>query len=719
MGITLASLTDRSTYFEVVDSGPPSTSGPAPASLSSTSAAVARLTVSFAGALALILVVTQGRNPRILVVASLVVYGIVATLWTRAQYAESLDGTLTVLRKGFVYGLLALGALGLAGGAGLVLLRGSEPDADLSGFASVAHSRIAGTAIVIGVLLLYLGAGFLIVRHRAHIGADPSAGSPRALAVRTAVMVVSVATGLALLGHAPNLVSGLLVLAGLLGFPYTVSLASEHAIRAFARPTATRSRVWFSCAGAGLLIGGTVVVGILGNTWLPVVVMIALALLILAIVSATLADIAVVLAAVVLLGLTPVQDRKLDEALTRPGEAIVALGDSYMSGEGASTYIAGTDEGGANECRRASTAWPVLASQTPPFHGLVFLACSGAVSFNVRERTQGLLPEVRPQTDEGGTQLQQYRDRYAAEVPSPALVVMSLGGNDAGFASIGLTCLAPHECDDILPTTLGSPQSLALVRNRLRQAYADVRATFEQTPVAVIPYPDPIALTEEAGDAPRARRCPQADLGDGDITFIRAFLADLNRVVAEVAAEFGFYYVAPMVTALKDQHLQLCDPENNGRPGLNFIGVRSVNGLAQQRFKPTNWHHNSLHPNERGHAAMNVAFRRWLADEEARTSPADPTRAVNLQTPQERLAAVAASPVSETDLVADLVPDPGRAYDQDDPLGFEEESTDWTLQQVGSFGLARGAFVLAVVLGAWLIGVTFFGWRRRVHADSP
>jgi hypothetical protein len=47
-----------------------------------------------------------------------------------------------------------------------------------------------------------------------------------------------------------------------------------------------------------------------------------------------------------------------------PGAKIVALGDSFISGEGAvgSAYLPGTNVVGSNECRRAKTAYPQLVA---------------------------------------------------------------------------------------------------------------------------------------------------------------------------------------------------------------------------------------------------------------------------------------------------------------------------------------------------------------------
>ena len=70
---------------------------------------------------------------------------------------------------------------------------------------------------------------------------------------------------------------------------------------------------------------------------------------------------------------------------------VVAIGDSYMSGEGAGTFYQETDRPGADLCHRAPTAWPVrvtdaLRSRLPAGYesvSLTFVACSGAQTMNV------------------------------------------------------------------------------------------------------------------------------------------------------------------------------------------------------------------------------------------------------------------------------------------------------------------------------------------------
>lgn len=121
------------------------------------------------------------------------------------------------------------------------------------------------------------------------------------------------------------------------------------------------------------------------------------------------------------------------------------MGRLNIAGEGAKAFYAGTDEGGKNECHRANTAYPVLATTDPEegkhFDELTFLACAGALTDNVvaPSGTVG-----HPQGDEPGTQVEQYA-QVLKDHPgfTPALGIVMLGGNDAGFSNIGQICLAP------------------------------------------------------------------------------------------------------------------------------------------------------------------------------------------------------------------------------------------------------------------------------------
>jgi hypothetical protein len=459
--------------------------------------------------------------------------------------------------------------------------------------------------------------------------------------------------------------------------PLGLNLASEGALLRL-RSAPRRAHRLVALAGAVCLGGVALLIGLRSDAWLAVALgVLALLVLMFAVASDSHADVALVLILLAMLGAAPPQ-RDLPPRLT-PGEspgAVLVLGDSYTSGEGAKEYFAGTNSAGGNQCRRAPTAWaPRLAETGEPFQKVTFLACSGARSYNVVSRDDD--PAARGQHGEP-TQLDQLR---AWPQFRPDLVVVGLGGNDAGFATIGETCLAPGDC---------STQGELFVRNlpRVRAALVATLRSVTQSPAlqgvpgVVVPYPQPIADRSTCGDTP---------LTDRERAFIRDFVSRLNQALRAAAVEVGFAYAAPVEQALERDHLQLCDPA--GAAGINVIDLESVDGLPRQRFNPLNWLHNSLHPNARGHAAVASAFQAWAS---ANSAP---------------------EPVAEQQVL------PGVADDPDPPCSISGNSDEpscqsitrsWILGQLG--GLWPWALVaLLACLGAWMTAVGVLG---RPHPDQ-
>ena len=86
-----------------------------------------------------------------------------------------------------------------------------------------------------------------------------------------------------------------------------------------------------------------------------------------------------VLASVTLWVIADRDDHSPPEAISHGTGTIVALGDSYASGEGARLFFPGTDVTGGNNCRRSSNGYAYRGAQALG-QRLVFLACSGALS---------------------------------------------------------------------------------------------------------------------------------------------------------------------------------------------------------------------------------------------------------------------------------------------------------------------------------------------------
>ncbi len=317
----------------------------------------------------------------------------------------------------------------------------------------------------------------------------------------------------------------------------------------------------------------------------------------------------------------------------------VVLGDSYISGEGGTEYITGTNTATedtaehVNTCRQAITAWPfVLAGRANSQPGLshvpsrvLFLGCSGAVTENLHTEPRASGTKVH-----GPAELAQLVDRRAeGDLGRPEFVVVSVGGNDAGFGDIGAACVGPGDCTEIGqqflgderrhaadqpvtgPPGAGRAESLSYISDDLDAAFDRIEAVLddvvdetggEPIPVIVIPYPVPVKDTGPC----------KAVLLDGDErVFVNQFVRELNATNKAAAARHGFLFMDTMQDALVSQGIPLCG-SSGGSAGLNFIGLNPQGGSIRQRMDPSSWKHNSLHPNDTGHAAMATAAETWF-----------------------------------------------------------------------------------------------------------
>ncbi|KQR17354.1 SGNH/GDSL hydrolase family protein [Cellulomonas sp. Leaf334] len=190
----------------------------------------------------------------------------------------------------------------------------------------------------------------------------------------------------------------------------------------------------------------------------------------------------------------------LDE---KPKDVVVALGDSYSSGEGAAQYYAETDTHGSdprytNACHRSPLTWSRMmtlpGSSTPvgqradawdPALDYHLLACSGAYTWDV-------------DYDERYGELGQLERGFVDE--STTLVTLSIGGNDAGFSEVLLECAGPwnivHPNCEVLPlpgeTNFRSELEAKIattVRTRVKDTLVKIRGEGPNADVMLMGYP--------------------------------------------------------------------------------------------------------------------------------------------------------------------------------------------------------------------------------------
>ncbi len=151
---------------------------------------------------------------------------------------------------------------------------------------------------------------------------------------------------------------------------------------------------------------------------------------------------------------------------SKPRHFVVALGDSYSSGEGSGDYTRVSDQYGddgpelRNSCRRSPNAWSQKAT-IPGAPGTIaslaadhntaidaqFMACSGARAHNV------MSPSLVPNGQWQGKQVEgQYGEISQIDQGSinanTTAVMFSIGGNDARFTKVATACVTALECGD-------------------------------------------------------------------------------------------------------------------------------------------------------------------------------------------------------------------------------------------------------------------------------
>ncbi|HWS36234.1 MAG TPA: SGNH/GDSL hydrolase family protein [Actinoplanes sp.] len=215
-----------------------------------------------------------------------------------------------------------------------------------------------------------------------------------------------------------------------------------------------------------------------------------------------------------------------------------ALGDSYSSGVGAS--------GQSGSCLRSNNAYgPLWAAANSPA-SFQFLACSGATTDDVRN-TQ--IPALSSGAD---------------------LISITIGGNDAGFASTLITCWTTTDANCVSKVNAGKTYVANTLPGKLDATYAAIKAKAPGAKVVVLSYPL-IYATPATGCALSTAK--QAAINDGARV--------LDEKIKERAAAAGFVY-----SEVRDDFSghEICSPD----PYLNGFTL-----IPAQ---------NSYHPNNKGYA---------------------------------------------------------------------------------------------------------------------
>jgi lysophospholipase L1-like esterase len=337
---------------------------------------------------------------------------------------------------------------------------------------------------------------------------------------------------------------------------------------------------------------------------------------------------------------------------------------------------------------------------------VALVACSGASTENfVTSRQHAGEPIGYPDGrriagfDDGLPQIQDYDwlwQHQAKPQPFvPKMVFVTIGANDAGFGGIGQTCVEPGNCAQIGQVFLNELAGVGTTS--LLPAYDQIRKEFGgKAPIVVVPYAVPIS----------DKTCRYSPLSADEHKFLNAYAFELDRMIERDAKAEGFYYVSNMPDALRGE--RICDVSPR-KAGVNFVAANPVDGTAEETIDPSNWFHNSLHPNARGHVLLAAAVTAWInghGNTALQPSPASPP-------------AVQPKPF-EARTLEDIMGPSFRSCRQPDPKLRPDlcarTSARWSDLHLRSMLASVSLPLLAVVAGSWLVWLVVLQRLRVLRA---
>ena len=273
----------------------------------------------------------------------------------------------------------------------------------------------------------------------------------------------------------------------------------------------------------------------------------------------------------------------------QPPTAVVVLGDSAASGEGAGDYEPGTRGENGNWCHRSVHAY---VHRTGLAQTSVNLACSGADSTNVR------FGQAVHHTE--GSQAERLVE--VARSNRVTTVIVQVGANDdAALIDTGIACIRalidPREppCRETLDPLV--PQRMAATGAKVETAVQDVREAMRRAgytdsgyQLVLASYASPV--TEHMLPVPVAQGCPftRPDAAWGRTVLFPALSAAIQRAADATGARFldltrateGFEACTKPLREAEWQRRITVDPQALVYGGLDAVGYH----LAQESFHP-------------------------------------------------------------------------------------------------------------------------------------
>lgn len=281
----------------------------------------------------------------------------------------------------------------------------------------------------------------------------------------------------------------------------------------------------------------------------------------------------------------------------------LGLGDSYTSGEGAFDYLDGTDRP-ENMCHLSIRSYPLLiANDLFSSAGAHSVACSGAVINDVASTSESYKGQVR-----GALDFKHLREEnpvllntiYANYTPGfiaqnrfvnkyqPAIITVSVGGDDIGFGKILEQCVGLHisvnrSDNDCFNTYEDRLEILQLINRTSKHWLAMFKQLRSQAPASaiyVIGYPQ-IAL--DSGNC-----ALNVHLSKAELEFGTELINHLNEAIMQASkqAEVNFVDISRALNGHRMCETDSSDVAVNGLTAGKDAGIFGINVLGKESYHP-------------------------------------------------------------------------------------------------------------------------------------
>ncbi len=281
---------------------------------------------------------------------------------------------------------------------------------------------------------------------------------------------------------------------------------------------------------------------------------------------------------------------------------ILALGDSYISGEGAHNYKWGAvpqyDTNSAqNKCHTSWDSYPYILGKRLAYT-YDSVACSGAVMEDVINASERYENQLRPSIRQGLVSEDRLKEVYSNFIPGninqdrfvqkykPNNILLSIGGNDIHFKDILTLCVLSGKGDPCFDSQTERKALLRFVYGKHDALVATYQHILQQNPDAklfVVGYPQVMKVDGNCGN--------NVHFDSSEVRFGALLISRLNDTIQRAAESVGAQYV-DVEDAFGGN--KLCEATGKNDAAVNGLtaGDDSLLGmLGNESYHPTAYGH--------------------------------------------------------------------------------------------------------------------------------